>query len=533
MKYTLLKKGLVLLLALSLACGCTAVTDELPDNYTETDLITETEPLSTETAASQTTPPPTESASETISSEETALSEETSLTEETTSITAAAEQTSLPPPQTSAETVSETSSETVTETLFVPGTLPTEASQTIATAPSITIVTIPTLPSDTEAAPASTAAVSETEAYYPQSSYYPLNFDRQKAVWISYLEFDRIMRDADEASFTEALNACFDNISSLGCNTVYFQVRVYGDAYYESSLFPKGDRLTGDYDPLEIAVKSAHDRGLSIHAWINPMRLMTDSQMKSYPESCKIGEWYNDSSLNGKYIVNSSGRWYINPAYAETVSLICDGISEIVTAYDVDGIQIDDYFYPTTDEAFDSAAYKASGTSMSLADWRRDNVTKMVRKMYETVHSANPKVLFGISPQGNTDNNFNDLYADIYTWCSTSGCCDYICPQIYFGFENSAQPYAETVDKWDKLVTSPDVKLVIGLAAYKSGTEDKYAGDGSREWINSNDILTRQRDLTDIYNAGYAFFRYDSLFLPSPSAAASVSAELNNLRAQQ
>ena len=73
---------------------------------------------------------------------------------------------------------------------------------------------------------------------------------------------------------------------------------------------------------------------------------MTDSQMKSYPENYKIGQWYNDASKNGTYIVNSSGRWYLNPAYAETVSLICDGIREILTAYDVDGIQIDDYFYP-------------------------------------------------------------------------------------------------------------------------------------------------------------------------------------------
>jgi len=154
----------------------------------------------------------------------------------------------------------------------------------------------------------------------------------------------------------------------------------------------------------------------------------------------------------------------------------------------------------------------------------------MVKRMYEAVHSANPRVLFGISPQGNTDNNYNDLYADVFTWVSTEGCCDYICPQIYFGFENGALPYAETVDKWDKLVTSDNVKLVIGLAAYKSGTEDKYAGAGSSEWINSTDILARQRDLTDVYNAGYAYFRYDSLFLPEPSVAASVNAELENLK---
>lgn len=517
----------IALLSAALICGCSQVTDELPDSYYETDVISETESLpvtafseQSVTAASETTSTTPETL---ISKAETSDSSEPSPESETSPPISEA-MTTVP---TETETETETSPETSSETVFIPGTLPPET--TAATAPSITVVTIPTLPESTVST--SLEGLSPvTEAYYPQSGYYPLNFDRQKAVWVSYLEFDRIMRNADEAEFTKALNACFDNIAALDCNTVYFQVRVYGDAYYKSSLFPKGDRLTGDYDPLEIAVKSAHDRGLSIHAWINPMRLMTDAQMKSYPESYKIGKWYNDPSVNGKYIVNSSGRWYLNPAYAETVSLICDGISEIVTAYNVDGIQIDDYFYPTTDPSFDSAAYAASGTSLSLEDWRRDNVTKMVKKMYETVHSANPKALFGISPQGNTDNNYNELYADIYTWCSTSGCCDYICPQIYFGFDNAALPYAETVDKWDKLVTASDVKLVIGLAAYKSGTEDKYAGAGSSEWINSTDILARQRDLTDIYNAGYAFFRYDSLFLPDPAVAASVNAELDNLR---
>lgn len=523
--------------AAALLCGCSQVTDELPDSYYETDIISETETSPVTAFSEQSITTASETSSITTSASEISSEAEISKADITDVSHTSAESETEPAVsetvtalQTESET--ETYSETASETEFVPGTLPPETTAPVsaaATAPSITIVTIPTLPQNTETA-ASESVSSGTNAYYPQSGYYPLNFDRQKAVWVSYLEFDRIMRNADETEFTNALNACFDNIAALGCNTVYFQVRVYGDAYYNSSLFPKGDRLTGDYDPLEIAVKSAHDRGLSIHAWINPMRLMTDSQMKSYPESYKIGEWYNDPAVNGKYIVNSSGRWYLNPAYAETVSLICDGIREIVTSYNVDGIQIDDYFYPTTDPSFDSAAYAASGTSLSLADWRRDNVTKMVQKMYETVHSANPKALFGISPQGNTDNNFNDLYADIYTWCSTSGCCDYICPQIYFGFDNSAQPYAETVDKWDKLVTSPDVKLVIGLAAYKSGTEDKYAGSGSSEWINSTDILARQRDLTDIYNAGYAFFRYDSLFLPDPAVAASVNAELDNLR---
>ena len=154
----------------------------------------------------------------------------------------------------------------------------------------------------------------------------------------------------------------------------------------------------------------------------------------------------------------------------------------------------------------------------------------MVRQIYSAVHGANPQAVFGISPQGSTANDFNSLYADIYTWCKSTDCCDYICPQIYFGFENSSLPYAQTLDEWAKLVDGTNISLVAGLAAYKSGTEDNYAGSGKNEWINSTDILARQRALTDIYGAGYAFFRYDSLFLPSPSVSAYVNAELDNLK---
>lgn len=374
-----------------------------------------------------------------------------------------------------------------------------------------------------------TSSESAQIGYYPATSYYPLNFSRQKAVWISYLEYDRIMKNADEQEFTESLAECFDNIVMLGCNTVYFQVRAYGDAYYDSALFPKADRLTGAYDPLKIAVKLAHDRGLSLHAWINPMRLMTDAGIENVPLNYPIGEWYHDSSKNGTYMVKCDGRWYLNPAYSETVKLICEGIAEILSSYDVDGVQADDYFYPTTDKSFDSAAYAASGTTLSLDDWRRENVTRMVKLMYRTVHSVNPNAVFGISPQGNINNNLNTLYADVYTWTSEAGCCDYICPQIYFGFENGALPFTETVDTWSKLIKRTDIDLVIGLAAYKSGNEDQYAGSGRGEWQNNTDILSRQIAVTDIYNAGYSFFRYDSLFYPEPAAESYVNAEIDNI----
>ena len=491
-----------ILLCAMLAGSCSVLADELPDSYFETDNVAS---AVTTASGSETTSVSTPQTQENIVSlETTAEIYKNTVTAAECTFETAVSRTEVAETDISETTVPEPISEiTASETAVITSE---EAAFTEEIAASETASQTTETETTTEAVTSENAAAAPESAgtYYPQNSYYALNFDRQKAVWISYLEYDRIMKNADEASFTSSLGECFDNIAALGCNTVYSQVRAYGDAYYDSSLYPKGDRLTGDYDPLKIAVKLAHDRGLSIHAWINPMRLMTDSQMSGLGTDCVIGKWYNDSTKKGTYIVESSGRWYLSPAYSDTISLICDGIREILTGYDVDGIQIDDYFYPTTDESFDREAYSASGTALALGDWRRETVTKMVRQMYLAVHSAN------------------------YTWCGSTGYCDYICPQIYYGFENSSLPYAETVDSWAKL-TGDNISLVIGLAAYKSGTEDTYARDGKNEWLNSSDILSRQRDLTEIYSAGYAFFRYDSLFEPAQAVSAHMNKELENL----
>lgn len=373
---------------------------------------------------------------------------------------------------------------------------------------------------------------------YRTNSYSALNYDEQKGIWISYLEYSSAMMNKSAKSFRKTMGEYFDNVKALNFNTVYVQVRAFGDAYYHSELFPTGDRYNGtigaklSYDPLEIMVEEAHIRSLSVHAWINPMRLMTDSQIKSLSDSYIIKKWYNDAEKCGKYIVKSDGRWYLNPAYPEVEKLISDGITEIVSGYDVDGIQIDDYFYPTTASSFDSDAYKASGTAKSLSSWRKDNINDMVKRMNKTVHSANPTVLFGISPQGSVDNNYDTLFADVKTWCRSSEYCDYIIPQVYFGFDNAALPYTDTIALWSSMTSSGDVKLIIGLAGYKIGTADNYAGaSGKNEWINNTDMLAKQmKAAKKLENyGGVAIFRYGSIFEPESSVAKHVNAEISNI----
>lgn len=371
-----------------------------------------------------------------------------------------------------------------------------------------------------------------------ENSYSALNYDIQKGVWISYLEYTSMMQQKSEREFRRAVEKCFDNVASIGFNTVYVHARAYGDAYYDSELFPAGDRYDGKidtkpaYDALEIMVEEAHERSLSIHAWVNPMRLMTDKQMKELSDSYQIKKWYNSSSTRGRYIVKYNDRWYLNPAYSKVTTFIADGIAEIVSNYEVDGIQIDDYFYPTTDASFDSRAYASADTEKSLSDWRMSRVNTMVKKLCRTVHGANPTAVFGISPQGSVENDYDELFADVKTWCGTDGYCDYILPQIYFGFDNAALPYDKTIAQWSAMTSGSDVKLVIGLAAYKVGLCDSFAGSsGKNEWINNNDVLARQMKSAgrlDNYG-GVALFRYGSLFEPERSVSAQVSRELGNI----
>jgi uncharacterized lipoprotein YddW (UPF0748 family) len=189
---------------------------------------------------------------------------------------------------------------------------------------------------------------------------------------------------------------------------------------------------------------------------------------------------------------SGSGK-YFNPAYPQVRKLIADGAKEIAQNYPVDGIQFDDYFYPTQDAVFDKTAYesycasaKKAGTPLGLADWRRANVNALVSMVYSEIKSVKPGVVFGIAPQGNVQNDMN-LGADVASWCSTQGYVDYICPQLYVNFENPVLPYDTAVQSWRKLVTNQNIKLYFGLAVYKAGSDVD-----SGTWKKSSDILAQQ-----------------------------------------
>ena len=349
-----------------------------------------------------------------------------------------------------------------------------------------------------------------------------------RAIWIPVMVYEHWMNENSESAFRENVRNAFRNCADFGLNTIFLHVRAYCDAYYHSSLFPPGAYLDGSYDPLEIMLEEAHALHLAVHAWVNPLRAQTVQNVSALDETYLLRQWHDDPEKNGTYLVSCDGRYYLNPAYPEVRQLVADGIAEIIRNYPVDGIHIDDYFYPTTDPDFDSQAFSESQAS-DLADWRRNNCNELIKLMYQTVKENNPEIPFSISPQGNFSLNYHELYADVKLWVSEPGYCDIIIPQIYYGFQNDTCPFAETAELWAETVTVPE--LVIGLGAYKTGFSDKWAGSGESEFLNDSTVISRELEFASgLENiSGIALYSYSSLFEPEQSVSALVHEEKQHI----
>ena len=356
-----------------------------------------------------------------------------------------------------------------------------------------------------------------------------------RAVWVSYIELSTLFNGKSEAEVKSAIDLIMDNSVSYHMTAVIFHVRANGDAYYKSSLFKAAKSvatvIAGGFDPLAYAVESAHKRGLELHAWVNPYRIGTDLSYKS--SSCNDYYSYGD-------------RYYYTPTSETAQKLILDGIRELVNNYAIDGIQYDDYFYmngsvpdntPASFETDAYAAYKSAGGTMVVADWRRTNVNALVRGTYSLVHGRNGCV-FGVSPFFKYDTTFSRMYADTKMWMANAGYVDYMCPQIYFGFENQTAAFNKQVDIWLGYPRHSSVKLYVGLAMHKTGmTTDVNAGTGNQEWIQHGDIMKRSVEYLRTKSKcdgmmffSYSFFRPDTLRTPSYDASVAQQ-EITNLLA--
>lgn len=315
-----------------------------------------------------------------------------------------------------------------------------------------------------------------------------------RGVWIATV--NNINFPSRPGLSADALKSELDDIlkttSEANLNTIYFQVRPSADALYDSDIFPTSVYLSGEngqaadenFDPLAYLTEAAKAYKIDIYAWINPLRV-------TY-YGIPLSELSEDhpATLHPDWVVSyADGMSYFNAGIPEVRQLVADGITEIVTRYDVAGVIFDDYFYPypkTGDDGsiipFDDAdTYDQYGKDRftDIGDFRRESVNELVRASYDAVKAAAPHCSFGIAPFGIWQNDdgqnggsetkglssYSALYADSLAWIE-GGYLDFIAPQIYWQFSSSAAPYGELVRWWNEKTENTDVKLLISHAIY-------------------------------------------------------------------
>ncbi len=355
-------------------------------------------------------------------------------------------------------------------------------------------------------------------------NYKPLNYENMKAIWLSQFDmqplYDSGSKQRPESSFTSTCESICKAIAKEGFNTIIVQLRPNGDSFYPSEYYCPSGYVVHDYgndfsyDMLRIFIKIAHKNNLSFHAWINPMRLMKDDQITSVSTEYKIGEWYNDAKKREEYMyLADNGYWYLVPGWEEVRKLVSDGAAEICKNYNIDGLQIDDYFYPVTTLDFDQEHYAQFKDQYPRVNaYRIEMVNIMVSELYKAVKECG--VEFGISPAGSISNNTSTLYADVRRWCSTEGYCDFIIPQVYWGFEdpNPSNRFDVCCKEWEKICTSDSVRLIIGIDL--DNCKDLGDSEAAKEFQNNKDCIKKQLVFltTMEKNSGFAMFSYKSLF---------------------
>ncbi|MBR4366675.1 MAG: family 10 glycosylhydrolase, partial [Bacteroidaceae bacterium] len=311
----------------------------------------------------------------------------------------------------------------------------------------------------------SVLALLSCTSIFAQSDNYPKREFR--GAWIQCVNGQYLGKSS--AQLREMLSSQLNVLKKAGINAILFQVRAEGDALYQSKYEPWSRYLTGQqgvapadgWDPLAWMVEQCHNRGMELHAWINPYRAKT----KGTREMAK-----------GHYCVKHPDRYFqygdlyiFNPALESNRMYTCMVIEDIITRYDVDGIHMDDYFYPYPENGMelpDRAFFEADPRGFTdINDWRRDNVNLLIRDIHRLIRSTRPWVKFGISPFGiyrnspNGENcregsatagtqNYDDLYADVMLW-SDKGWVDYLIPQIYWNIGTKVADYDVLCHWWN------------------------------------------------------------------------------------
>lgn len=321
-------------------------------------------------------------------------------------------------------------------------------------------------------------------------------------------------------------DAIIENAKNWGLNAVFLQVRPSGDALYASETQPWSGVLSGkqgqapaeNFDPLAYFVEQCHQNGLQLHAWLNPYRLTRTAAATREEALAQLCDSHPARGLEDCLVFYTDGCLYLDPGRPEVRQHLLAVTEEILQNYDVDGIHLDDYFYPGTDFDDDNTAAAFGGDFLWTSDFRRDAVNQLVTALHEQAN-AHGKV-FGVSPAGiwatadrqpmgaatTGSQSYYDHYADSRKWVR-EGMVDYIAPQIYWEMGAMAGDFSVLLDWWADTVDGTGVDLYIGLAAYKS----KEAQTDS-VWYGADELQRQLNAIEECENAhGAIFFRYGSL----------------------
>jgi uncharacterized lipoprotein YddW (UPF0748 family) len=283
-----------------------------------------------------------------------------------------------------------------------------------------------------------------------------------------------------------------------GMNAIVMQIRPAADAFYPSPYEPWSEWLTGVqgrapspyYDPLQFMIEETHKRGMEFHAWLNPYRAVHNIGSSSIAAN-------HITRIHPEWFLTYGDKKYFDPGNKEAQKFVITVVRDIVKRYDIDGIHMDDYFYPYRipgKEFPDEQSYRKSGTILSKDNWRRSNTDSIIKALSIAIKEEKKLCRFGISPFSvwrNSDkdpergsdsrggqSNYDDLYADILLWLK-QGWIDYVAPQLYFNIGHSKVDYAKMLDWWSR--NSYGRHVYIGHGVYKAGTKEPG-------WNNPNEL---------------------------------------------
>ena len=311
---------------------------------------------------------------------------------------------------------------------------------------------------------------------------------------------------AAQAELLDIIETC----EAINLNAIVFQIRPESDAVYDSQLEPWSRYLTGSqggdpgFDPLSYLIEQAHARNIEVHGWINPYRAAASAATELAQPHIALQQPEHAHVYNGSL--------WMDPGSLAVREHVVDVVLDVVDRYELDGIHLDDYFYPYPAQGLDFPdeltwqQYLDGGGALELADWRRENVNGLVEELHDAIFAADPDVRYGISPFGIYRpgipegivgfDQYAQLFADPLLWIE-QGWVDYLAPQLYWPTTYSQQDYEVLLDWWTQ--QNPGRYIFAGNYLSQLGTAPEWSLDEILLQVELSRLYRDQNSMGNIF----------------------------------